>query len=117
MSYKPNASVATTFDLTSTIIKATTPSDSAWKQKLKALNKSAATTHGEVEMPEAAPLIYPTLDQASDAQKEGFFARKKNFVVDYYDRRAQATFVSCLPSLLTSHVPSQVLLISMIPSH
>ena len=102
MSYKPSSSsLVSTFDLTSTIIKAIDPpEESGWKQKLKTFSKSSATTHGEVEMPLAAPLIYPALDQASDKQKEGFFARKKEFVVDYLDRRAQATFVRVPPSFL-----------------
>ena len=82
------------------------------KEKMKQLRIASGETHGEAEMPvTCAPLIFPALDAAavaSPAAKENpnsegigssIKARSKSaskFVNDYYDRRAQASYVcSC----------------------
>jgi hypothetical protein len=70
------------------------------KNPLKALSKSNGKTYGEFQWPETAPLIYPTLDHlatASDAEgqaEKSSLQKKRRFVEDYMDRRAQAKFVS-----------------------
>ena len=64
-----------------------------------ALKMSAGTTYGAVELPTAAPLKYPELDQAitsGDAEKAAKLKIAGDFLGDYYDRRAQATYVSPL---------------------
>lgn len=43
---------------------------------------------------DVAPLIFPDLDRASEAQKASISA----FAKDYFDRRAQATYVWTFPS-------------------
>ena len=43
-------------------------------------------------MPEAAPLVFPLLRDTPEAEKVNAFKRASNFVGDYTDRRAQATF-------------------------
>ena len=79
------------------------------KKKVKQLRIASAETHGEAEMPvTCAPLIFPALDAAtvaSPAAREernsegigtGIKAKSKNvskFVNNYYDRRAQASYV------------------------
>lgn len=70
------------------------------KEKLKQLRISSGVTHGEAEMPvTCAPLVFPALDSAAAESGEGssgFKAKSKStskFVADYFDRRAQATYV------------------------
>lgn len=58
---------------------------------------SRRTTHGDLEMPEAAPLVFPALDEASDAEKQNTMKRAGKFIADYYDRRARATYVCVNP--------------------
>lgn len=70
------------------------------KNPLAALRKSNGKTYGEFKWPETAPPIYPVLDDlatASDAEgqaKKSSLQKKRRFVEDYMDRRAQAKFVS-----------------------
>jgi predicted GIY-YIG superfamily endonuclease len=70
------------------------------KNPLAALRRSNGKTYGELRWPETAPLIYPALDNlatASDAEgqaKKSSLQKKRRFVEDYMDRRAQAKFVS-----------------------
>lgn len=60
-----------------------------WKGLLKAT--AGKTTHEE-EMPEFAPLIFPYLDTLSEAEKQSAIKQKGEFLKDYFDRRAQASF-------------------------
>lgn len=68
-------------------------------QFMSSLRSSNGKTHGEFHWPEVAPLIYPELDTlAATSDKEGkpkrsSFKKKRVFVEDYMDRRAQAKFV------------------------
>lgn len=71
------------------------------KNPMTKLKKSNASTHGEFEWPEIAPLVYPTPDElaatqaaAKKAEQTSSLQKKKVFVEDYMDRRAQAKFVS-----------------------
>jgi hypothetical protein len=88
-------------DLNKTIASSMDPEDSGITDKFK---RSSGKTYGDFSLPEAAPLIFPTLDVLDDADTEeskGFkksMAEKKNFVAEYYDKRAQAEFVSIRPS-------------------
>lgn len=84
-------------DLNKTIASSMDPEDSGIADKFK---RSSGKTYGDFSLPEAAPLIFPTLD-ALDAvdteESKGFkksMAEKKNFVAEYYDKRAQSEFVS-----------------------
>ncbi|KAM0501075.1 hypothetical protein ACHAP8_004803 [Fusarium lateritium] len=82
-------------DLNKTIASSMNSEDSGITDKLK---RSSGKTYGDFSLPEAAPLIFPTLDVLDDADTEesnGFkksMAEKKNFVAEYYDKRAQAEF-------------------------
>lgn len=79
------------------------------KEKMKALRIASGETHGEAELPvTCAPLTFPALDamaaaafEAKNGNSEGvassFKTKSKStskFVNDYFDRRAQATYVS-----------------------
>ncbi len=76
------------------------PSGNRGKKAKHNLQWSSGSTHGGMEMPESAPLIYPALDAAATARaaadptgkKSSKWASSQNFVAEYMDRRAQATF-------------------------
>lgn len=107
MTWKPeSADVVQTVDLTTTVAKAAWASDNAaadrsFQQKMKTqfkmLKPHHGLSHGDAEIPVAAPLIYPRLDQASEEQKKGWFARGKEFTADYFDRRATAQYLADNP--------------------
>ena len=60
------------------------------------LRVSSGKTYGEIEMPESAPLIFPALDQAAVNPDANKLKKSQKFVPDYFDRRAQATYVSSI---------------------
>ncbi len=85
------------------------------KEKMKNLRIVSGETHGEAEMPvTCAPLLFPALDAVAEsaAKREGdhnesvaetIKAKTKDttkYVNNYFDRRAQAVYVSPLPFLL-----------------
>ena len=88
------------------------------KEKMKQLRIASGETHGEAEMPvTCAPLIFPGLDAAAVASSLANEERKgegisksikaksksaSKFVNDYYDRRAQASYVCFFQSAVTS---------------
>ncbi|KAI4717444.1 hypothetical protein E4T48_06339 [Aureobasidium sp. EXF-10727] len=65
---------------------------------LKSLHKSNGKTYGEFQWPEMAPLIYPALDALATTSgeaaqtKKSSLQKKRRFVEDYMDKRAQAKF-------------------------
>ena len=72
------------------------------ESKLGKMKGSAGTSKGEFTIPEAAPLIYPTIDHATfavsddgkplPAEKQSAFMRSGVFLKDYLDRRAEAEY-------------------------
>lgn len=60
------------------------------------LKFTSGKTHTELELPEAAPLIFPHLDAAADEEEAGkkpnAFKKSGRFIGDYMDRRANATY-------------------------
>lgn len=58
---------------------------------------NSATTHGEVQMPVAAPLTFPDLEGTTTAQKENAFKKTTTFIEEYSDRRARAVFAAQNP--------------------
>ena len=99
------------------------------KEKMKQLRIASGETRGEAEMPvTCAPLIFPGLDAAAVASSHANEERKgegiskstkaksksaSKFVNDYYDRRAQASYVCSfhpgIISLSFSRTPSHLL--------
>ena len=60
------------------------------------LKFTSGKTHTELELPEAAPLIFPHLDAAAEDEEAGkkpnAFKKSGRFIGDYMDRRANATY-------------------------
>ncbi|KAK3936516.1 hypothetical protein QBC46DRAFT_394899 [Diplogelasinospora grovesii] len=97
-------------DINQTVAKYSNPDPnlSKFKKGIRDIRLTNGKTYNEVELPEAAPLIYPDLDRAvqqdleREAQDQGKGPEKKDikekwksageFVQDYLDRRAQAQF-------------------------
>lgn len=67
-------------------------------------SRKSGTTKSELELPEACPLIFPDLDKIPDDKKPNVVKRAGAVASDYYDRRAQAQFVSIekMPYLLAN---------------
>jgi hypothetical protein len=72
-----------------------TPSES----KMGKMKTSYGTSKGEFAVPEAAPLVYSTLDKVAlemsedgNPQKQSAYKRSTAFVGNYLDRRAQAEY-------------------------
>jgi hypothetical protein len=100
MTYKPEDTKShSRVDITSTITSSMTPASSTTKQTLKNLRLSSGKTYGEIELPEAAPLIFPALDSLpeDEREKQGKMKSSGKFIADYFDRRAQAKFAGESP--------------------
>lgn len=90
----------------SALVKTVGYGDSKFKEKLRRLRLSDGTAYGDTGLPACAPLVYPSLDRAIQSQSlisdhdsgrdDGSLQTLKNrstFLQDYFDRRAQASFV------------------------
>ncbi|KAF4445646.1 hypothetical protein F53441_10646 [Fusarium austroafricanum] len=93
-------------DLTSTIASSIGSYDSSFANKFK---NSSGKTYGDFALPEAAPLIFPTLDvlAADDSEQstglKQSLGEKKTFIREYYDKRAQAQFALDRPNNLLAN--------------
>lgn len=68
---------------------------SKWKQFGMSMRQSSGTTHGEMEMPECAPLIFPSVDAAAgDKEKLNKMKRTGKWLENYFDKQGQARYVS-----------------------
>ena len=101
MTWKPESDETNEmFDLTSTISSSVNSTGSNMRQKFKA---SSGKSFGDLEFPEAAPLTFPALDNLADQtgeeaqRKRDKLKKGKVFVDNYWDKRAQAKYVSLLP--------------------
>jgi hypothetical protein len=93
MTYKPDSTEThARVDVNETILSSMSPASSSTKQTFKNLRLSSGKTYGELELPEAAPLIFPALDSVSAAGEQSKLKSSKKFVADYFDRRAQAQY-------------------------
>lgn len=113
MKYNPNAN--TTLDVqqmdTSSLIVNRATHENDFFRKM-----ASGETQGELEMPEAAPLVFPALDevatlvaQSGDVEKRNAFMRSTKFVSNYYDKRAQMDYVRHHPYLPSSLCPKTAL--------
>ncbi|KAK4696315.1 hypothetical protein P7C71_g1578, partial [Lecanoromycetidae sp. Uapishka_2] len=98
MTWDPDSAVThSSIDVTSTITASLNHSGGMDKIKNN-LRSSSGTTYGEVDFPQAAPLIFPALDNLAGQtgeeaiRKRDKIKKKANFVDEYYDRRAQAKY-------------------------
>lgn len=66
--------------------------------RMKNIRLASGTTRGAIELPEAAPLVFPDVDRAIATNGPETFKDKakdaKAFMADYLDRRAQMEYVS-----------------------
>lgn len=112
MTYKPDSNAShMSVDLTKAIVSNLDPVDSKMRQTLKNMRLSSGKTYGEIELPEAAPLIFPALDElavgTSDeaVKKQNKLKSSQKFVADYLDRRAQARYAGENPSSSLAAAP------------
>lgn len=89
------------------------PPTSTFKTYTNSLRNSSDTTRGEIELPETAPLIYPDTGYSEISKtknspeqlrqngkattgdgKRSAFAQHKKVAENYFDKRAQAKYVS-----------------------
>jgi hypothetical protein len=90
MTYKPGSSDASVpLDINTNIVKSVFARQGGDRSQFRT---ASGKTHGEIELPESAPLIFPALEAADPEQKKNAFKRAAAFVSDYQDRRAKAQF-------------------------
>ena len=95
MTYKPDSSQASeVIDINQNITSAVYARTGGSRSKFRS---ASGKTQGAAQMPEAAPLVFPILRDAPEAEKVNAFKRAANFAADYSDRRAQASFESQNP--------------------
>jgi len=82
--------------------------DSSSSSKMKKIRLASGETRGSAKIVEAAPLIYPEIDQVVFSGKDGEETFKdktkdaKKFLAGYVDRRSQMEFVSFWRKLFLS---------------
>jgi hypothetical protein len=70
------------------------------KHGLNKFHTSNGNTYGDFEFPEAAPLIFPAIDEMAVQEggeavtKRAKLKKASEFTSDYLDRRARAAYVS-----------------------
>ncbi|KNB12927.1 hypothetical protein FOXG_12399 [Fusarium oxysporum f. sp. lycopersici 4287] len=93
-------------DLTSTVASSIGSYDSGFTNKFKT---SSGKAYGDFALPEAAPLIFPTLDVLAEADSEESrglkqsLGEKRTYIQEYYDKRAQAQFALNRPDNLLAN--------------
>lgn len=98
--YKPEATRpidAQQLNINEVIARYSSHDSGRMKETMKDLRTSSGTTYGQLEIPHAAPLVFPALDEAAfggDAKKQNALKGTGKFMADYLDRRAQARYVS-----------------------
>ena len=98
MKYDPQVKLShERVDISTAIMKSIVPSGSRTTEQMKRFKTASAETFGEIEMPQAAPLIFPGLDHVEDIDEKGKpkggFKKTGEFLANYYDKRAQAEYV------------------------
>lgn len=100
MTFKPDAAPVIGMDVTSTdqaLAKVVSEPDSDLRRRLMKLRLTSGTTRGEMSLPDAAPLIYPAIDDAANnpsEEKQNFLKASGAFMNTYLDRRAHAIYAS-----------------------
>ena len=109
MTYDPDSSqMFEKVDINSTIASRSVAKTGVSNVKEK-YRSSDACIRDETHFPETAPLVFPSLGESKEPDSKTRFkglAKKRDFVNDYYDRRATARYVS-LP--VRCHVAESIL--------
>ena len=96
-------------DLSATISSALHSKQSTVGKVKNNLKSSSGSSYGEIELPAAAELVFPALDDLAAVEGGEAEGKRKNmkkskvFVEEYFDRRARAKFVS-----ITRTTPSSI---------
>ena len=82
-------------DVSQNIAKFTVPAETKMKRKLRDLRTSDGIICGEVEVPAAAPLVFPEIDDAagaegSDGTKQNALKKSSKAITDYLEKRSEA---------------------------
>ena len=82
-------------DISQSIAKFTVPAETKMKRQLRDLRTSNGIICGEVEVPAAAPLVFPELDAAagvdgSDGTKQNPLKKSSKAINNYIEKRAEA---------------------------
>ncbi len=97
MKYDPNASESDTssslIDI-NVLIAAEKSTPMTIFEGTKKNFRNASGKVGELQLPAAAPLVFPDLDVIGEKRKQTNLKTITKFTTDYFDRRAQANFVS-----------------------
>ncbi|OCK75812.1 hypothetical protein K432DRAFT_385922 [Lepidopterella palustris CBS 459.81] len=98
MTYDPkSAADGEIFDMDSNIATSIAKRDVLPRSKMQKFHAASGKTMGEAQLPEAAQLIFPALDTATEEQKLNAFKSTTAFIKDYGDRKAQAQFAANHP--------------------
>ena len=96
MTNKPQREApAEPLDISQSIAKFTVPAETKMKRQLRDLRTSDGIICGEVEVPAAAPLVFPKLDSAAGAEvvdgaKPNALKRGGKAINDYIEKRSEA---------------------------
>ena len=94
MTNKPQREApAEPLDISQSIAKVTVPAETKMKRQLRDLRTSDGIICGEVEVPAAAPLVFPELDAAAegaDGTKQNALKRGGKAINNYIEKRAEA---------------------------
>ena len=96
MTNKPQREApAEPLDISQSIAKFTVPAETKMKRQLRDLRTSNGNICGEVEVPAAAPLVFPELDSAADAEgpditKQNALKRSGKAINNYIEKRSEA---------------------------
>ena len=87
-------------DTSNVALKWLDPPKSSIRMKANKFRASSGVTHGELEMPETAPLIYADTGYAEiskpkdEESTRGSLSSSRKVAAAYFDKRAQAKYVS-----------------------
>lgn len=102
MTFKPDSSRpidGQQIGINESIAKYSSHDSGRMREAMSSMRISSGTSYGELQIPQAAPLVYPALDEAlldEQGKKQNALKGAGKFVADYMDRRAQAKFVGNL---------------------
>ena len=119
ITYKPSRSEEKVVEVdhaATAVARAARGEDSEQKKGKRFLNTEAASSRGELSIPEAAPLVFPALDAAAESTSTSRpdlesggqqFTSYREYIRDYLDRRRQAKFAAANPNNPLAMLPEK----------